>query len=68
MENKIAELYEKLNIPKSIWPEYKDPYDYAKQFEKCSATTNVTTSASGSSSARVEVQNKTPKTVFPSNL
>jgi len=61
MEKKITELYEKLNIPESTWPEYTDPYNFAKQIDKCALTINIFTKTSSSSSAHIESVNNTSK-------
>ena len=61
MNNKIIELYEKLNIPKSMWPEYADPYSFAKQIDKCAITVNVFTKTSNSSSTHIEPESSTSK-------
>ena len=57
MDNKIIELYKKLDIPESTWPEYVDPYSFARQIEKCSLTINIFTKTSSSSLTQVEPTN-----------
>lgn len=49
MDQNITELYKILNIPESKWPEYTNPYNFAKKIEKCALTKNVFTTTSDSS-------------------
>ncbi|MDR1439945.1 MAG: hypothetical protein LBJ10_08040 [Clostridiales bacterium] len=49
MDSKIYELYGILKIPKENWPSYENPYDFARQIERCALTENVFTTASNSS-------------------
>ena len=57
MNDNILELFEILNIPSTVWPEYTDPYDFAGQFEKCAITINVLTTTSNSSASYNEYPN-----------
>ena len=55
MSKKILSLYDKLNIPKEKWPEYENPYDFAKRFKKCTITKDVRTFASNSTQVKKDV-------------
>ena len=48
MDKKIYELYEALSIPKEKWPNYENPYDFTRNFHKCSLTEDVSTFTSDS--------------------
>ena len=43
MDKHIVELYEILGIPEFKWPVYSNPYDFAKQIDRCALTINVFT-------------------------
>ena len=57
MKDHILELFDILDIPSTVWPEYTDPYDFAGQFEKCAITINVLTTTSNSSASYSKTPN-----------
>jgi len=57
MDTKIIKLFETLNIPMSKWPEYKNPYDFAKKIDKCALTINIHTTTSNSSLSYTSTNN-----------
>jgi hypothetical protein len=48
MDERIEVLFSTLQLPKEHWPPYTDPYSFGQSIQKCSLTTNVLTTTSGS--------------------
>jgi len=58
MDSKIHELFETLSIPEEDWPNYEDPYNFARQIEKCALTENVPVTTSNSTQILADLPNR----------